>query len=427
MGIFFKKDFLVYWRDRKEMLISLLMPLVLILILGFALPGWVENSSNTIDVKAALVVKDDYEYGMERFMESVQQLPLAAETKAELNAQAERMNPARMLTELLMSEEVKDFVHLSSLDEQAALTELKEGKIEAIITIPESFTQAALDRLLLNSGDSASVELTANKDSLKVSVLNNIITGFLNSVNEQASISYAIASQGGIANGEDTAAARPVGGMERIEGASMITSFQYYTLAVSLFFALMVAGTTASKAITEKREQVFMRILLAGTHPYRYLSGKIASTFIMSMLQLTLITVVSHFIFRLFPDKTFEFWAGLLLFGVMFCLTLSALSGLFTALLFRMNDADVASGISFILLVVMGVIGGNLVPLYILPDWLMGIGSAIPNGIALTSMLQWIQGIPFSELRQPILYQALFFAAILAASLWVFPRRERKS
>ena len=59
----------------------------------------------------------------------------------------------------------------------------------------------------------------------------------------------------------------------------------------------------------------------------------------------------------------------------MMCLTVAALSALYTAMLFRMKDTDVATGISFILLLVLGVIGGNLVPIYILPDWLMSIGA----------------------------------------------------
>ena len=107
----------------------------------------------------------------------------------------------------------------------------------------------------------------------------------------------------------------------------------------------------------------------------------------------------------------------------MMCLTVAALSALYTAMLFRMKDTDVATGISFILLLVLGVIGGNLVPIYILPDWLMSIGAVTPNGLALMSMIQWIQGSPFQELWSPILYQGVFFIVILVASLWIFPRR----
>ena len=46
---------------------------------------------------------------------------------------------------------------------------------------------------------------------------------------------------------------------------------------------------------------VFMRLLLAGTHPYRYLSGKVGSTFCMSAQSAALL-IVSHFLFQLFRE-----------------------------------------------------------------------------------------------------------------------------
>ncbi|AYB44897.1 ABC transporter permease [Paenibacillus lautus] len=425
MGVFFKKDFLVYWRDRKEMLIALFMPLLLILVLGFALPNWVENSNGSLEMKAALVIKDQQEEGVAAFQESLNGLSISTEEKNALSRAAEGFHPEVMLMNMFGDEEVNEFLQVAKLDEKAALAQLKEEQVEAVIMIPEGYTLAALNKLLLQDGDGAALVLTAAENSMKVSVLQNMLDGLLGTVNYQAALSSGMAQQGSLEEGDHALANGPVGGLEQIEGVDMITSFQYYALAVSIFFALSVSTTTASKSITEKREMVFMRLLLAGTHPFRYLSGKVGSTLCMSLLQSAVLILVSHVLFQLFPGKSMIFWIGFAFLIFMLCLTVAALSALYTAMLFRMNDADVATGISFILLVVLGVIGGNLVPIYILPDWLMQIGSVTPNGLALMSIIQWIQGIPFQDLWLPILYQGLFFVIILAASLWIFPRRGR--
>lgn len=425
MGVFFKKDFLVYWRDRKEMLIALFMPLLLILVLGFALPNWVENSNGSLEMKAALVIKDRHEEGVAAFQESLNGLSISAEEKNALSRAAEDFHPEAMLMSMFGDDEVEEFLHVATLDDKAALAQLKEEQVEAVITIPEGYTLAALNKLLLQDGDGAALVLTAAENSMKVSVLQNMLDGLLGTVNYQAALGSGMAQQGSMVEGEQALANGPVGGLEQIEGVDMITSFQYYALAVSIFFALSVSTTTASKSITEKREMVFMRLLLAGTHPFRYLSGKVGSTLCMSLLQSAVLILVSHVLFQLFPGKSLIFWIGLAFIIFMLCLTVAALSALYTAMLFRMNDADVATGISFILLVVLGVIGGNLVPIYILPDWLMQIGSVTPNGLALMSMIQWIQGSPLRDIRLPILYQGIFFVIIVAASLWIFPRRGR--
>lgn len=407
------------------MLIALFMPLLLILVLGFALPNWVENSNGSLEMKAALVIKDRHEEGVAAFQESLNGLSISAEEKNALSRAAEDFHPEAMLMSMFGDDEVEEFLHVATLDDKAALAQLKEEQVEAVITIPEGYTLAALNKLLLQDGDGAALVLTAAENSMKVSVLQNMLDGLLGTVNYQAALGSGMAQQGSMVEGEQALANGPVGGLEQIEGVDMITSFQYYALAVSIFFALSVSTTTASKSITEKREMVFMRLLLAGTHPFRYLSGKVGSTLCMSLLQSAVLILVSHVLFQLFPGKSLIFWIGLAFIIFMLCLTVAALSALYTAMLFRMNDADVATGISFILLVVLGVIGGNLVPIYILPDWLMQIGSVTPNGLALMSMIQWIQGSPLRDIRLPILYQGIFFVIIVAASLWIFPRRGR--
>ena len=421
MGIYFKKDILLFWRDRKEVLIALLLPIALTLILGFALPGWVDNSNASLEMKVALVNQNRHSEGIARFHEQLKGGLLPSDEQEGLVEETEKFDPEAMLMGLFRSEDVSRYIEVLQLDHETAHTKLKAGEVTAIITIPESYTQDSLNKLLLNEGDGAALLLTAEEDTIKVSVLQNMLNGLLSTVNYQAALSHAAGS--GSEGSTWPAARTPVGGLEQIEGVRMITSFQYFAFAITIFVTLSISITMASKSITEKREKVFTRLLYSGARPMQYHLGKMASTFCIALLQMLVVILLSHVLFQLFPGRPLSFWLGLGIFMVLLCAVVAAFAGLFTAMVFRMKDADVAVGISFIVLILLGVIGGSIVPMYILPDWGMEVGRLTPNGLALTSMIQWIQGTSLQELWIPMLSLGIYTVMIMAAGLWMFPKR----
>lgn len=425
MGIYFKKDFLLFWRDRKEVLIALLLPIALTLILGFALPGWVDSSNASPEMRVALVNQNRHTEGVARFHELLKEnntLP-SGEQDDRLAQESAMLDPEAMLMGIFRSEDVSRYIEVLQLDHETAYTKLKAGEVTAVITIPESYTLDSLNKLLLNEGDGAALLLTAEEDSAKVSVLQNMLNGLLSTVNYQAALSHAA---GSLADGSTwSTAPTPAGGLEQIEGVRVIKAFQYFAFAITIFVTLSISITMASKSITEKREKVFTRLLYSGARPLQYQLGKMASTFCLSLLQMVVVILLSHILFQLFPGRPLSFWLGIGIFMVLFSAVVAALAGLFTAMVFRMKDADLAAGISFILLIILGVIGGSMVPMYILPDWLMEIGRLTPNGLALTSMIQWIQGASLQELWLHMLSLGIYTVVITAAGLWMFPKRGR--
>lgn len=426
MGAFFKKDFLVYWRDRKEMLVALISPIIIIMILGFALPNWVENSSGSIALKVALVNEDEWEEGLQQFKESLADSSLPAEVVNGLEEESATLNPGILLMDLFNDEQIKGIIEVQNTNADTAASLIENEDIDAIITIPEDATLKLLNKLLLNQGDGAVLQLSATEASTNVNVIENVLHSFTEQLNYEAALTHAINSQSG---GDPVQGSEydpsSIGGLEQVERLRVLTSFQYYAVAVTIFFALSVSVTTGMKSITEKREQVFMRILMSGAHPLRYLSGKIASTFFMALLQFVVLITLSHFIFNLFPDRSLEFWGGMLLVTAVYCLSLAALSSVFTAIFFRMNDVDSASGIVYILLIVSGAIGGSLIPLYILPEWLMTAETWTPNGLALSIFIPLIQGVSLRELWLPITSLLIFTVIVTIIGSWIFPKRGR--
>ena len=422
MRAFLKKDVLVYWRDRKQNIFSLVIPLILIVVLGLLLPNWIENPTSTLQLKAAMVVHDNEAAGLEQFQSSLKSRGLPDEEAAVLFELAALSPPVSLLNDMLKSDQIVSMVEWVELDEEAALRRLQSGEIQAIVTLPEDFTLHILNKTLLDEGNGAAISLTSDDPSIEVGVLQGIIEGFTQQFNASSAIAHAGTHSAVTLNQE--AVLPSIGGVETIEGVRVLTSFQYFTLAVGAMFAMYVAANSANKAITEKREHVFQRILLSGSHPLTYLAGKIIATLMMSLLQLTLVILICHFVLDLFPGYSLEFWLGFSLLMMMMCLIVAALGGLFTAAMFRMN-ANTANAIIQALLLIIGVIGGNFAPIYILPDAVQQLWEWTPNGLWLSTMIQWIQQESWEAAINGMLGLSAFIIAIIALSVWTFPKRGR--
>ena len=133
------------------MLIALFMPLVLILILGFALPNWVENSNESLEMRVALVVKDRHEEGVHAFQETLKRMSISQEEKNELSKATASFQPEALLMNMFGNDEVEEFLQVVALDDKTAHVQLEEEKVEAVITVPEG-THWSLNKSLLHEG-----------------------------------------------------------------------------------------------------------------------------------------------------------------------------------------------------------------------------------------------------------------------------------
>jgi len=407
LGPFLTKDLLIYWRNRTEILTSLIMPLILIVVLGFTTSSWIEKSNESVQMTVA-IVNEDHEA-----------VDLAGLDLSDAGTQS----PMQMLMQMFSNEQVKSFVKTVELDSVTADQQLHDKEIDAIIHIPPGFTQAALNKMLLNEGSGTVITLTANhRATLKIDVLQDMLDGFAQSLNLHTAIAHSLDSQkASLGEAEEISS---LGGREAIEGVQMLTAFQYYSIAIGILFPLFIASATALRSIAEKREHVFQRILLTGSHPLRFLSGKVGATFCMSLCQLTILIVLTHFIFNLFPGRSLQFWLGMASIIVVFSLSVAALSALLTSLAFHVNDAA-ANGLFNLVLMIIGTIGGSFVPLYILPDWLKQVGEWTPNGLTLSVFIQWVQEDDLSHLTVPFLKLVIFSIGMIMVGSWLFPRRGR--
>ncbi|MCK1997875.1 ABC transporter permease [Psychrobacillus psychrodurans] len=419
MSSFIKKDILVFWRDRKEILMALLLPIILIVILNFAFSGLFKDDEEAIHIDIALLVADDEKVGKEQFEHAVKETELSPTEKEKVLDEAANLNPVGLIHDFLINPEIQDWITIKEISEQEATKQVNNGDLDAIIRIPEGFTYEVLSVVLLDERPNhIPVNILAKDPSTEVGALQDIVHNFVHSLNVQ----FALGSTG------ETVYAEPVlpqGGREVVEGIDTYSISQYFTIAISTLFALFLAQTVALKTVTEKRERVVNRILLTNSNPINFLLGKTVSTFILVCIQMVITFTAVQLLLSVFPGKTLEFWVGLVVIMIAFSLTVAGLSSLFTSIVLHLSDSNTASGLFTLIIMGLGVLGGSFFPLEGLPNVFQKIGEWTPNGLTQTTAIKWIQFSDMSDLFFPLTVLTAISIVCFAISMSIFPNRGR--
>lgn len=429
MGNFLKKDILVLLRDRTELMILLLMPIILIAILSFALRGLLGGETSDFHMDVAFVIEDDEQQGIVEFIADLENTGMPPEVVLELEHAVEEVKPYTMLEQLMESETVSDMITVAELDFSEAEEALENEDIVAILTIPEDFTYRSLQKMLLNEGDGSDLLITV-KDygSIRTDAFINMIDRYVSTMNFETAIYQTLIKMGHeeVLSGSEgeNLEAQELGGVESISAGEPVTSFQYYTISMAVMFVLFVGSAIASKAYVEKKQHVFNRIILSNQHPIVYLGGKIISASFISFFQLIILFLVSSLVFRTFPLDEPAFWGGIAVIAMILAICVGGFAALLTAVTVKFeNDAlnhIFAGGI----VTLLAFIGGSFFPTSEMPAIIGTMGNWTPNGAALTAFLKWMQELDMNVILPYLLRIAVLSVILIASSILIFPKRR---
>lgn len=420
MGPFFIKDILVYWRDRKEVLVALLLPILLIFVLNIAFSSIFGVDENSMNIKVAIIQEDDSEMGYRQFEETVQGMDMLKEQKDAVLQQAAQLSPSEIIVSFIKSSELNEWVQSQELSELEAVSLVEKGELDAIIRIPKGFNYGVLSSIFLRESSDTSLLIQSEEESSEVNTLQMIVDNFLHGLNYQFALE-TVAEGGGVLH------ELPQGGREVMEGVESYTMLQYFTIAMSTLFPLFLSSTLAIKAFTEKREHVFRRILLSNSHPTYYLIGKTLAAFCLSWVQIMVTIGISQLILDVFPEKPIDFWLGLTVVMTAYALTIAGLTALFTSITLNSNDVNLANGIMTVVVIGFGMLGGGFFPLHGLPESLQIVSAWIPNGVTQIALTEWIQLGQPQNLIQPLLFLIGLLVVFLVIGISIFPKRGQSS
>lgn len=436
MGAFLKKDLLLIWRDRKELLLLLLMPFVLIAILGFALSSMMDSSGD-LQMKVAIVNEDSLDQGWEEFQQDIaDEAGTPSVDEQALNMRKEQFaasHPLAILNEMLRQEEVQQLVESIEMNGEAAYEALSNEEIEAVLHIPADFTYRYLQQRWSGTGDALQVQIQIREEpTLRARIFTEMIDSFINRYNLEAAI-FSAESPDLMGQPQQTAEEsvnpdneiQSIGGREVLDQLEPISSFQYYTIAMSAMFVLFVSSSIAGKAYIEKRQNIFQRITITGSPTGQYLGGKMMSGVMIAWTQIMLLFILCRLVFGVFAGKDAYFWAGIAFFALIFSLVIAALGSLLTSINFLLDSQSFSSFFGMTIVSMLAFIGGSFAPKSMLPDWINDLAMWTPNGVYMSVFFQWMQGASISQLMGILINMVILSAVLLALAALIFPKRRR--
>lgn len=415
MSAFLIKDIMLLLRDRSELLILLAMPFLLIAILGFSLRGIFSGDLEALEMDIALVSQEDEAQAVASLQSDIVEMGLPPEETQALKQAAESASPQTMLVSLLEDESLSELITIERMGRAEAQESLDEETVDAVITLPQGFTEDSLRNMLFGESKSGELELlVADLSSPQTDVLKSILNEFVRTVNFEASISRLSGQQ---------SATEVSGGIETITARQPITSFQYYTIGMAVMFVLFVGSTIAGQANLEQKQMVFDRIRLSNRPPLLYLSSKAIAAAAIVSVQLTLLFGLSALLFQTFAADSWAFWSGIAIISIVLALSVGCLAALMVAITLRLESDAVPAIFSGGVISLMAFVGGSFMPLDGMPEMLRAIGNWTPNGAALSAYFSWLLEPELGQLTGPLLRITVVAVIFLLLALAIFPRQ----
>ncbi len=331
---FVKKEFYHIFRDRRTMLILLAMPIIQIILFGFAI---------TTEVKNAQVAVFDA---------------------------SNDISTTRIIEQLQASEYFKVTQLLKNPDDINDI--FKAGKINMVIVFGENFNEN-----LLHTGD-ASLQLIADgTDPNQAGMLTNYASSIIASYQQELMREYNIPMQ-------------IISEIRMLYNPQMKSAFYFVPGVMGLILMLICAMMTSISIVREK-ETGTMEILLASPiKPIYIILAKTIPYLLISIVNLISILLLSVFVLGV-PVSGSLFW--LAFFSFIFILVTLSLGMLISTLVSSQVAAMLIAGMG--LMMPTMILSGMIFPIESMPPVLQWISNIIPARWYISSVKKFmIEGVP---------------------------------
>ncbi|MGE7186756.1 ABC transporter permease [Peribacillus sp. NPDC006672] len=378
------KDFKVRATDKRGFIMMLIMPLVLTLILGAALKDIVGGDEGFQETSVGLYVTEKDE------MADLLKRDVLDKTK---------------------------FLTVKSVESEEMLEKMvKDGDIEVGISIPAKWSEHLEEAALFTDQDK----------QVKAAVVESIIISFVDRVQTISTVSQIVmedlaatrSASTGSENIGEVSKALMESGKKNIEvsdqsiGAKSVTSMQYYAAAMLAMFLLFNVTLGAKSIIQERHTETLARLNSTPTSKYGILVGKFLGTLYFAFIQFCLFYIATSIFFNV---NWGENKGQVIVTGFAYSLAVAGLSMLLAAFITQEKTADLISGIG---IQIFAIIGGSMLPIYVFPESFKPISAFTPNNWALSSFLDIMSGVGWSELLSSLIILGAIGFVSLLVGVW---------
>ncbi|WP_042224442.1 ABC transporter permease [Oceanobacillus manasiensis] len=412
IGQIIKKQALEFLRNPVQLLLLVGLPIILILILGVALSGFMNGESPVIKVKLAILEQESEEVQLERFADD-----LGEELPTEAIEEMENILPIeRLKQDVLGSEEASKYITLEEISSEDKERVLNDNTYTALIEVPENFSYEILQYWFSAEEKRSSVHLYTNTEhQLGVSIVDGILTQYqdqltLHSFINEKQIDPVVFEE----NLQNVTADVSTMGQQRA-----VSSKDYYTVGMAVMNVLFIASTIGSIAFLEKSTFVFDRIILANVSRWTYFIGILLSGMIFAFLHLLLIFGFAWIVFGVTWPNLF----GFTFVTMSFAIAVGGIAVLLTALCYRLNSEVITNFFSSILVSLMALLGGSFFPIGDSSAFISKMGNVTPNGAGMSAYLSILRGNELSDVTNHVVFLLLFGVISIIVAAWSFPKR----
>lgn len=190
---------------------------------------------------------------------------------------------------------------------------------------------------------------------------------------------------------------------------------------LTVLFAFLTAQTTAQSIYEEKKRGSFRRLLAAPMSKATLLAGKMLPNFLTALIQIVVIFAVGALVFPLLGLGRLTLGndpLALVLVSMLVALCSTALGVLIAAL--ARTEGQVG-GLSTLILWLTGIVGGAVVPLFLLHETLAKIGQVVPQYWAVRAYRDLlVSGLGLADVTIRMAVLLGFGLLFLAVGVWRF-------
>lgn len=411
-----KKQLLLLLRNRIQLLMLLVLPIILIVILSTALSGFMQGDNPQLTIKIAWLEQQDETSQVDTFLENMNELGVSSDVFPDKDA----LHMTTILREdVFLSEELSSMIELHQIDESEKEKIIEDANYAAVIEVPEDFTLDLLQAMALEDNSVPKLELYVNQEQqIGTEVVESIIHNFnemivMNQFMEESDLPITVEEL----NNHDVP-----GELKHMEQRIPISSQAYYTIGMAVMNALYVASTLGFFAYREKEIHVFDRLIVADMSRWKFFLSVLISGAIVSFMQLLFIFGFSWLVFKIA-------WPSMMVFltiTLSLALAVGGTTVLLTAISYRINTEEIIGFFSGIIVSIFAFLGGSFFPIGELSPLIQQIGNLTPNGASLSAYIQVLQGAPFKEIASYIVVLLCFTVVSILLAVISYPKRGSK-
>lgn len=393
------KDLKIVLSDKKAFMILIAMPIILFVILSFALQGsFSEDNGGVWDIKVALVKAYDFESDYEMMSNYVTR---------------EDAEPLDTMIEDILND--INFIQYDLTTLESGTKALNNGEVAAVIVLPEHYVSDLLMSMSPTFRKPVSVEVLKSVD---MTYSASIIETIMNEVSRQLSqtmifnkVSQEILSEYNVSDQvkenvltilQDLEASSPelelVISDYKIDQLKTINSSQYYSVAMMAMFLLFGASYGARFLLMERQKFTLQRQYVAGVSQMKIIIGKLVLIFMIAVMQMAIMMVTSILGFHVYWGNPLS----VLLFTLLVGFAVTGFGTILASISIRMDSLKALNVLESGIFQVLALFGGSYFPLYLMPGWFQTISKTLLNGASLDGYHKIMMEAPMKDLMPSI-------------------------